>query len=324
VSAEVQAPVISSPVSSVRPPVAARHARESTDAFGDYLRRIGKGSLLSAEDEVNLARRIEVGLVAGDRLERGIDDPELTRELAWLARDGARAKKDFIEANLRLVVSIAKHYSGRDTPIMDLVQDGNIGLLRAVEKFDFTTGYKFSTYGTWWIRQAIHRGMADKSRMIRIPVQTAEKINKIKQIRRDLTSTLNREPTVEELAHASQLAVQDVSRLLSYDREPISLETPIGDDGGEISALIQDGDLPEPEEYATLTLRRADIAFHLHRLPSREQAILTARFGLDGDEPHTLDQIAAVQGITRERIRQIEKRALALLRVPRLEQYLYD
>ncbi|WP_194092284.1 RNA polymerase sigma factor RpoD/SigA [Cryobacterium sp. TMT3-29-2] len=296
----------------------------STDAFGDYLRHIGKGPLLSAVDEVTLAQRIEVGLFAAEKLSHGVDDPSLARELAWLAHDGRRAKNHFIEANLRLVVSIAKHYSGRGMPIMDLVQDGNIGLVRAVEKYDFMTGYKFSTYATWWIRQAIHRGMADKSRMIRIPVHTAEKLNKIKRIRRDLTSTLDREPTLRELADASQIPARDVSRLLQYDNEPISLHSPVGDGIGDISELIIDDDLPQPDEYATVTLRAADISFYLDALPPRERSILTARFGLDGSAPCTLDQIAVVQGVTRERVRQIEKRALALLHVPRLERYLRD
>jgi RNA polymerase primary sigma factor len=297
-----------------------RYSRASTDAFGDYLRRIGRGPLLSAVDEVNLARRIEVGLFAGTPDEVAA----LKRELATLAHDGGRAKNHFIEANLRLVVSIAKHYSGRGVPIMDLVQDGNIGLVRAVEKYDFMTGYKFSTYATWWIRQAIHRGMADKSRMIRIPVHTAEKLNKIKRIRRDLTSTLDREPTLREISEASQIATRDVSRLLQYDNEPISLHAPVGDGIGDISELIIDDDLPQPDEYATITLRAADITFYLDALPARERSILTARFGLDGDAPRTLDQIAAIQGVTRERVRQIEKRALALLHVPRLERYLRD
>ena len=319
-----QAPTTFYLVSPVRTPVNARNQRNSADAFSDYLRRIAQGPLLSAADEVTVARRIEVGLFATVKLAQGVDDPELSRELAWLGYDGARAKKDFIEANLRLVVSIAKRYSGRGTLIMDLVQDGNIGLVRAVEKFDFTTGYKFSTYATWTIRQAIHRGIADKSRMIRIPVHTAEELNKIKRIRRDLECSLGREPTIADLVAATQLPAKEVSRLLDYDREPISLDMPIGDGVGDISELIQDGDLPEPEEYATLTLRRADIDFQLRRLPLREQAILTARFGLDGDKPRTLEQVAALQGVTRERVRQIEKRALALLRVPRLEQYLYD
>ena len=306
-------------------PASARYGRASTDAFGDYLRRIGKGTLLTAEDEVDLARRIEVGLFAEEKLLKGgIDDPSLERELAWLVNDGHRSKNHFIEANLRLVVSIAKHYSGRGVPIMDLVQDGNIGLVRAVEKFDFMTGYKFSTYATWWIRQAIHRGMADKSRMIRIPVHTAEKLNKIKRIRRDLTSTLDRDPTVRELAEATQIPARDVARLLQYDNEPISLHAPVGDGIGDISELIIDDDLPQPDEYATIALRAADITFYLDALPPRERAILQARFGLDGDAPRTLDQIALIQGVTRERVRQIEKRALALLHVPRLERYQRD
>jgi RNA polymerase primary sigma factor len=309
---------------TVHSPSTARYGRTSTDAFGDYLRRIGKGALLTAEDEVDLARRIEVGLFADAKLKQGVDDPTLERELAWLAHDGLRAKDHFIESNLRLVVSIAKHYSGRGVPIMDLVQDGNMGLVRAVEKFDFMTGYKFSTYATWWIRQAIHRGMADKSRMIRIPVHTAEKLNKIKRIRRDLTSTLDREPTVRELAEATQILPRDVSRLLQYDNEPISLHAPVGDGIGDISELIIDDDLPQPDEYATLALRAADITFYLDALPPRERAILQARFGLDGDAPRTLDQIALIQGVTRERVRQIEKRALALLHVPKLERYLRD
>lgn len=300
----------------------------STDAFGDYLRRIGKGSLLTAEQEVDLARRIEVGLFAEARLlsDHGVGsrDPADERELAWLVHDGRRAKNQFIEANLRLVVSIAKHYSGRGVPIMDLVQDGNMGLVRAVEKYDFMTGYKFSTYATWWIRQAIHRGMADKSRMIRIPVHTAEKLNKIKRIRRDLTSVLDREPTAREIGEAAQLPVRDVLRLLQYDNEPISLHTPVGDGAGDMGELIIDDDLPQPDEHATLTLRAADIRYFLDTLPPRERSILRARFGLDGNEPRTLDQIAHIEGVTRERVRQIEKRALALLHVPRLEHYLRD
>jgi RNA polymerase primary sigma factor len=270
-----------------------------------------------------------VGLFAEEKINRAEADgnpvnPEFKRELMTLVFEGRRAKNHFIEANLRLVVSIAKHYSGRGVPIMDLVQDGNIGLVRAVEKYDFMTGFKFSTYATWWIRQAIHRGMADKSRMIRIPVHTAEKLNKIKRIRRDLTSTLDREPTLKEIAELSQIAVRDVSRLLQYDNEPISLHAPVGDGIGDIAELIIDDDLPQPDECATITLRAADITFYLDALPDRERSILTARFGLTGDEPRTLDQIAVIQGVTRERVRQIEKRALALLKVPRLERYLRD
>ena len=305
-------------------PSVATYNRTATDAFGDYLRKIGSVALLTAEDEVDLARRIEVGLFAEQRSEQGEVEASLLRELAWLTHDGRRAKNRFIEANLRLVVSIAKHYSGRGMPIMDLVQDGNIGLVRAVEKYDFMTGFKFSTYATWWIRQAIHRGMADKSRMIRIPVHTAEKLNKIKRIRRDLTSTLDREPTVAELSEASQIPAVDVMRLLRYDNEPMSLQSPVGDGLGDISELIIDDDLPQPEEHAVLTMRASDIGFYMSALPPRERSILMSRFGLDGGAPQTLDQIAVVQGVTRERVRQIEKRALALLKVPCLEQYLRD
>ena len=302
----------------------ARYNRGSTDPFGDYLRRIGKESLLTAAEEVDLARRIEVGLFAAEKLQQGVSDAAHQRELAWLAHDGKRAKKRFIEANLRLVVSIAKHYSGRGAPIMDLVQDGNLGLMRAVEKFNYMAGFKFSTYATWWIRQSIHRGMADKVRMIRVPVHTAEKLNKIKRIRRDLTNTLEREPTVEEIAETSDILPHDVSRLLKYDQEPISLSAPVGDGTGDISELIVDDDSMQPDEYGMLALRTTDILFYLTALPEREQSILRARFGLNGDGPRTLEQVAVVEGVTRERVRQIEKRALALLRVPCLRSYLID
>ena len=302
----------------------ARYNRGSTDPFGDYLRRIGKESLLTAEDEVDLGRRIEVGLFAAEKLNQGVSDTAHQRELAWLAHDGQRAKKRFIEANLRLVVSIAKHYSGRGALIMDIVQDGNMGLMRAVEKFNYMAGFKFSTYATWWIRQSIHRGMADKVRMIRVPVHTAEKLNKIKRIRRDLTNTLEREPTMGEIGEASDILPHDVSRLLKYDQEPISLSAPVGDGDGDISELIIDGDSLQPDEYGMLALRTTDISFYLTALPEREQSILRARFGLNGDGPRTLEQVAVIEGVTRERVRQIEKRALALLAVPCLRSYLID
>lgn len=302
----------------------ARYNPGLTDPFGDYLRRIGKESLLTAEDEVDLGRRIEVGLFAAEKLNQGVSDTAHQRELAWLAHDGERAKKRFIEANLRLVVSIAKHYSGRGALIMDIVQDGNMGLMRAVEKFNYMAGFKFSTYATWWIRQSIHRGMADKVRMIRVPVHTAEKLNKIKRIRRDLTNTLEREPTMGEIGEASDILPHDVSRLLKYDQEPISLSAPVGDGDGDISELIIDGDSLQPDEYGMLALRTTDISFYLTALPEREQSILRARFGLNGDGPRTLEQVAVIEGVTRERVRQIEKRALALLAVPRLRSYLID
>ncbi|TFB88355.1 sigma-70 family RNA polymerase sigma factor [Cryobacterium algoricola] len=296
----------------------------SADAFGDYLHRIGRVRLLTAADQVDLARRIEVGLLAGEALTAGVSDPELAADLAWLAHDGARAKKMFIESNLRLVVSIAKRYVGRGTPIMDLVQDGNIGLVRAVEKFDFTTGFKFSTYATWWIRQVIYRGMADKSRLIRVPVHTAERLNKVTRVRQDLTSTLDREPTLNELAQKVELPAGEVQRLLSYDSEPLSLSVPIGDGATGLAELIVDTDHPQPEEYAVLTLRAANLAYFCAALPERECFIIEARFGLNGKDPQTLDQIATREGVSRERIRQLEKRALARLRIPALEGYLND
>lgn len=312
------------------PPIAvprattARIEREPTDTFGFYLRKIGRVALLTAEEEVDLARRIEVGLFAAERLARGGTDPALTRDLTWLARDGARAKNRFIEANLRLVVSVAKQYSGHRIPIMDLIQDGNLGLLRAVEKFDFTTGYKFSTYGIWWIRQSIHRGMVGAARTIRIPVHAVEKLNRIKRVRRELTATLHREPTLAELAEACSAPMADVRALLDWDVEPISYQTPLGEGLADISELIMDDDLPQPEDYAALALRRSDITFHLDALPTRERTILEARFGFNGEQPRTLEQIAVREGVTRERIRQIEKRALAMMRVPALELYLRE
>ena len=319
-----------STVLTAAPPVAvprsttARLDRGPTDTFGFYLRKIGRVDLLSAEEEVDLARRMEVGLFAAERLARGDADPALTRELTWLARYGDLAKTRFIEANLRLVVSVAKQYSGRGIPIMDLVQDGNLGLLRAVEKFDFTTGYKFSTYGMWWIRQSIHRGMVGAARTIRIPVHTVERLNKVKRVRRDLTGTLHRDPTITELAEACRAPEADVRALLDWDVEPISYQTPLGEGLADISELIMDDDLPQPEEYAALALRRSDITFHLDALPTRERMILEARYGFNGDQPRTLDQIAVREGVTRERIRQLDKRALAMMRVPALELYLRE
>ncbi|WP_420898526.1 sigma-70 family RNA polymerase sigma factor [Cryobacterium cryoconiti] len=305
-------------------PTSARYGRGPTDTFGSYLRKIGRVELLTAEEEVDLGRRIEVGLFAAARLARGMADPVLTRDLTWLARDGDRSKTRFIEANLRLVVSVAKRYSGRRIPIMDLIQEGNLGLLRAVEKFDYTTGYKFSTYGVWWIRQAIHRGMVGAGRTIRIPLHAVEKLNRVKRIRSDLIGTLYREPTLTELAEACRAPMADVRALLDWDVEPISYQTPLGEGLADISELIMDDDLPQPEEYAALALRRSDITFHLDALPTRERMILEARFGLNGDQPRTLEQIAVREGVTRERIRQIEKRALAMMRTPALELYLRE
>ncbi|MFT2818146.1 RNA polymerase sigma factor RpoD/SigA [Leifsonia sp. A12D58] len=302
----------------------AQRVTTSTDIFGDYLHKIGVSPLLTAEQEVSLARDIEIGVLARDKLEHTVDDPTLCRELAWLVHAGEVAKRRFIESNLRLVVSIAKRYAGRGVPVMDLVQDGNLGLIRAVEKYDYASGYKFSTYGTWWIRQSIHRGLADKSRMIRIPVHTVEKMNMVKRMRRELLGELEREPTDAELANAAQLSASDIAALQRLDNEPISLYTPIGDGTGDISEIIIDDDTVQPEDYAVGTLQHADIEFFLDSLPEREHRILNARFGLTGEDPLTLNQIAAIEGVTKERIRQLQKRALRLMNVAKLQRYLMD
>ncbi|MDH6235513.1 sigma-70 family RNA polymerase sigma factor [Cryobacterium sp. CG_9.6] len=294
----------------------------ATDAFGAYLQRLSTGVLLSAEEEVNLARRIEVGLFADARLSRYPQDRLAERDLAWLVQDGHRARDRFIECNLRLVVSLAKPYAGHGTPIMDIIQDGNIGLVRAVEKYDFTSGYKFSTYATWWIRQAIHRGIDNKARIIRIPAHTAEKLSRIKRAQQELRVSLDRIPAPAELAIATNLHTDEITKLLRYDLEPLSLQTPVGDGSGVISELIVDDDLPQPDECAVQSMQTHDIIRALAALPARERSIVEARFGLDGEEPRTLDQLATTHGVTRERVRQLEKRALAMLRTPQLENYL--
>ena len=301
----------------------AGRVTSSTDIFGDYLHKIGVSPLLTAEEEVMLARDIEVGVLAREKMESA-DDAVLKRELAWLAHAGDVAKRRFIESNLRLVVSIAKRYAGRGVPVMDLVQDGNLGLIRAVEKYDYASGYKFSTYGTWWIRQSIHRGLADKSRMIRIPVHTVEKMNMVKRMRRELLGELEREPTEQELATAAQLSATDIATLQRFDNEPISLYTPIGDGSGDISEIIIDDDTVQPEDYAVGTLQHADIEYFLDCLPEREHRILNARFGLTGEDPLTLNEIANIEGVTKERIRQLQKRALRLMNVSKLQRYLTD
>ena len=324
-------PVAESPLpeaslqSVAEPDLRAESPTGSVDPVRDYLRAIGRISLLTADDEVDLARRIEVGLFAEERLEAGVDDPALERDLRRLIAEGVRAKSRFIQANLKLVVSIAKRYTGRGLPLLDLVQEGNLGLVRAVEKYDFTTGFKFSTYATWWIRQSISRGLADNARIIRIPVHTVEKMNKLERIRRDLAAELQREPTRSEIANASGLTEAEVERLQGSDHEPVSLQTPVGGEGdGELGELIRDDDCADPSDAAVLTLRTADIDRHVSGLPEREAQILRRRYGLDGEEPMTLDQLGAFLGVTRERVRQIEKRALHKLALPELKQYLSD
>lgn len=300
------------------------YAQVSSDPLRDYLQQIGRTPLLAAEEEVSLARRIEVGVLAGERLANTQDiEAKLRRELQWLVRDGERAYDTFIRANLRLVVSIAKRYAGRGLPIMDVIQEGNLGLVRAVEKFDYTIGNKFSTYATWWIRQSVLRGIADSSRIIRIPVHTVEKMDKLDRVRRDLGAELGRTPTVTEVADAAQVSIEEVVRLDKTDHDTISLGLPIGDDGvTELGDLIEDADTPEPFECVELGLRHDDIRRRLDALPPRDATVIRLRFGLEGRKALTLDEVGEMYGITRERVRQLETRSLKRLRCPDLHSYL--
>ena len=299
-------------------------AQVSIDPLRDYLQRIGRAQLLTAEEEVSLARRIETGVLAGERLgEQPELDSKSKRELLWLARDGDAAYQQFVCANLRLVVSIAKRYAGRGLPIMDVIQEGNLGLVRAVEKFDYAIGNKFSTYATWWIRQSILRGIADSSRIIRIPVHTVEKMDKLDRVRRDLTNELGRAPTIEEVADSAQVSVAEVIKLAKSDHDTISFGIPIGDDGNtELGDLIEDTDTPQPHESVELDLRHDDIRRKLDALPPRDATVIRLRFGLEGRQALTLDEVGELYGITRERVRQLETRSLKRLRSEDLHSYL--
>jgi RNA polymerase primary sigma factor len=296
----------------------------SSDPLRDYLQQIGRAPLLSAEEEVSLARRIEAGVLAGERLEKvEAIDGKTKRELLWLSRDGERAYDTFVCSNLRLVVSIAKRYAGRGLPMMDVIQEGNLGLVRAVEKFDYVTGNKFSTYATWWIRQSILRGIADSSRIIRIPVHTVEKMDKLDRVRRDLIAELGRNPTVAEIAESAQVTVEEVVKLRSTEHDTISLGIPIGDDGAtELGDLIEDTDTPSPLEAVELDLRYDDIRRRLDALPPRDATVIRLRFGLEGRPALTLDEVGELYGITRERVRQLETRSLKRLRCADLHAYL--
>ncbi len=299
-------------------------AQVSADPLRDYLQRIGRAPLLTAEEEVSLARRIEIGVLAGERLAANPDlDSKYKRELLFLARDGDSAYQGFVCANLRLVVSIAKRYAGRGLPIMDVIQEGNLGLVRAVEKFDYAIGNKFSTYATWWIRQSILRGIADSSRIIRIPVHTVEKMDKLDRVRRDLTAELGRTPTIEEVADSAQVTVAEVIKLGKSDHDTISFGIPIGDDGNTVLGdLIEDTDTPEPHESVELDFRHDDIRRRLDALPPRDATVIRLRFGLEGRQALTLDEVGELYGITRERVRQLETRSLKRLRSPDLYSYL--
>ncbi|WP_276324196.1 RNA polymerase sigma factor [Streptomyces sp. RFCAC02] len=301
-------------------------AGATADPVKDYLKQIGKVPLLNAEQEVELAKRIEAGLFAEDKL-AGADKiaPKLRRELEIISEDGRRAKNHLLEANLRLVVSLAKRYTGRGMLFLDLIQEGNLGLIRAVEKFDYTKGYKFSTYATWWIRQAITRAMADQARTIRIPVHMVEVINKLARVQRQMLQDLGREPTPEELAKELDMTPEKVVEVQKYGREPISLHTPLGEDGdSEFGDLIEDSEAVVPADAVSFTLLQEQLHSVLDTLSEREAGVVSMRFGLTDGQPKTLDEIGKVYGVTRERIRQIESKTMSKLRHPSRSQVLRD
>lgn len=301
-------------------------AGATADPVKDYLKQIGKVALLNAEQEVELAKRIEAGLFAEEKLAASTAlEPKLRRELEWIAADGRRAKNHLLEANLRLVVSLAKRYTGRGMLFLDLIQEGNLGLIRAVEKFDYTKGYKFSTYATWWIRQAITRAMADQARTIRIPVHMVEVINKLARVQRQMLQDLGREPTPEELAKELDMTPEKVVEVQKYGREPISLHTPLGEDGdSEFGDLIEDSEAVVPADAVSFTLLQEQLHQVLDTLSEREAGVVSMRFGLTDGQPKTLDEIGKVYGVTRERIRQIESKTMSKLRHPSRSQVLRD
>jgi RNA polymerase primary sigma factor len=301
-------------------------AGATADPVKDYLKQIGKVPLLNAEMEVELAKRIEAGLFSDEKLAKGGKiSPKLLEELEWIAEDGRRAKNHLLEANLRLVVSLAKRYTGRGMLFLDLIQEGNLGLIRAVEKFDYTKGYKFSTYATWWIRQAITRAMADQARTIRIPVHMVEVINKLARVQRQMLQDLGREPTPEELAKELDMTPEKVVEVQKYGREPISLHTPLGEDGdSEFGDLIEDSEAIVPADAVSFTLLQEQLHAVLDTLSEREAGVVSMRFGLTDGQPKTLDEIGKVYGVTRERIRQIESKTMSKLRHPSRSQVLRD
>ncbi|MFC3735822.1 RNA polymerase sigma factor [Paractinoplanes deccanensis] len=302
----------------------------SADSVRAYLKQIGKVPLLNAEQEVELAKRIEAGLYAAERLracEEGEEKLErnMERDLRWIGRDGERAKNHLLEANLRLVVSLAKRYTGRGMAFLDLIQEGNLGLIRAVEKFDYTKGYKFSTYATWWIRQAITRAMADQARTIRIPVHMVEVINKLGRIQRELLQDLGREPTPEELAKEMDITPEKVLEIQQYAREPISLDQTIGDEGdSQLGDFIEDSEAVVAVDAVSFSLLQDQLQQVLQTLSEREAGVVRLRFGLTDGQPRTLDEIGQVYGVTRERIRQIESKTMSKLRHPSRSQVLRD
>ncbi len=302
----------------------------SADPVRAYLKQIGKIALLNAEEEVELAKRIEAGLYAAERVHRSQDathklSPQLRRDLRWIVRDGERAKNHLLEANLRLVVSLAKRYTGRGMAFLDLIQEGNLGLIRAVEKFDYTKGYKFSTYATWWLRQAITRAMASQARTIRIPAHMVEVINKLGRIQRELLQDLGREPTPEELAKELGITPEKVLEIQQCAREPLSLDQTIGDEGNsQLGDFIEDSEAVVAVDAVSFTLLQDQLRSVLATLSEREAGVVRLRFGLTDGQPRTLDEIGQVYGVTRERIRQIESKTMSTLRHSSRSQSLRD
>ena len=302
----------------------------SADSVRVYLKQIGRVALLTAEQEVELAKRIEAGVYAAERLGRAQElseklFPQLRRDLAWIVGDGKRAKNHLLESNLRLVVSLAKRYTGRGMPLLDLIQEGNLGLIRAVEKFDYTKGYKFSTYATWWIRQTITRALADQARTIRIPAHLMEVINKLGGVRRDLRHNLGREATPEELAKEMDIAPKTVRELQHYAREPVSLDQTLGDEGdSQLGDLIEDSQAMVVVDAVCFTQLRVQLQSVLATLSEREAGIVRLRFGFTDGRPRSLDELSQVYGVTRERIRQIESKTMAKLRHPSRSHTLRD
>nr|WP_044494799.1 RNA polymerase sigma factor [Nesterenkonia massiliensis] len=318
--------VISNADDDDAPAVQVVSAGATADPVKDYLKQIGKVALLNAEQEVDLALRIEAGLFAEHKLAtEEITDRRLKRDLELIVADGKKAKNHLLEANLRLVVSLAKRYTGRGMLFLDLIQEGNLGLIRAVEKFDYTKGFKFSTYATWWIRQAITRAMADQARTIRIPVHMVEVINKLARVQRQMLQDLGREPTPEELAQELDMTPEKVVEVQKYGREPISLHTPLGEDGdSEFGDLIEDSEAVVPSDAVSFTLLQEQLHSVLDTLAEREAGVVAMRFGLTDGQPKTLDEIGKVYGVTRERIRQIESKTMSKLRHPSRSQVLRD
>ncbi|MFJ6652378.1 RNA polymerase sigma factor [Microbacterium sp. NPDC091313] len=320
--------VISSGDDDEVPVYSAQITGATADPVKDYLKQIGKVPLLNAAEEVELAMRIEAGLFAEEKLSHmtaAEKSSQLGLDLQWVARDGQRAKSHLLGANLRLVVSLAKRYTGRGMQFLDLIQEGNLGLIRAVEKFDYTKGFKFSTYATWWIRQAITRAMADQARTIRIPVHMVEVINKLARVQRQMLQDLGREPTPEELSRELDMTPEKVIEVQKYGREPISLHTPLGEDGdSEFGDLIEDTEAVVPADAVGFTMLQRQLESLLDSLSEREAGVIRMRFGLGDGQPKTLDQIGDTFGVTRERIRQIESKTMAKLRHPSRSQSLRD